>query len=900
MLVAHSSRLERDWRTPLTELYRTAGRPTLDSLVATMADLTNMTFTWSEVSQLHLWWYGASEESRRTLTELVRSGRLEITGGMWVQPEDTGVRLHTLVQQLVEGHQWLRQHLGVTPETGLCAGSPAAGCSSVLAHLFSQAGIEQAVVTSASGAWTEYMAAHRSVDFQWQQPWSDGGDDGSLLTHVHPTDRPSDGAGCDSEEASDFCPDVDLTQALLTADGYQNLFTHVSADNVKERAEALVAAAGRVASLSAHNVALVMVDADFHPANVSAWRERHRSLAQLTNCISEHGDSLSASAELATAARYFAAVRERLTYAAPLPRLVGELHGAAPPAETRWHRVTRRLETRLRDTELLLVWALGVHQRAPPPSAADRPLAQAARKLANCRRTVALLSRRGTAAAGVPASLAKELSATSKTLARVSHLLLSVLLLDLGRFASAADAARHYVSLDNGLSAVPRLLTVTVQPGDAHHLIVYNALPFQRSELVQFVTPTPNIAVEGPDGANVPLEISPVGRDAFTVKFVAEQLSPVSMTTYRVSSVDLDSAADPALMFGQNESDISEGLTISNERFELRLVESPHGWRLTDRRTGDELELELRLVALRPGGTELLACSDQGWSQRADSVTAEATLRCGRAQLTVRLTRATGPLGQAVSLLVESEPEVGGGISGALSWTSGEEPDADPAPLLLHLRTPLRSEGGGGSGFYADSGDYQLLFASSPLVALLSQQLASPAPLLFGSSPSAVRLRATPRLLDGPLPCDHELVSLRQLTAGADGRPAARALLTLRRRRLDCRLWDARDELGCGLQPPLPRLSPLLGAEWLSAASLTGAEGPTAPPALSGLQQVRLDADQVRSFMVALDRQLPVPKPTVKETQQKAKQKTPPPRREHVYSEGDVQFEVGQSYQLQL
>ena len=37
------------------------------------------------------------------LADLIRSGRLEVTSGSWVTPEDTLSRLPTLVQQLVEG-----------------------------------------------------------------------------------------------------------------------------------------------------------------------------------------------------------------------------------------------------------------------------------------------------------------------------------------------------------------------------------------------------------------------------------------------------------------------------------------------------------------------------------------------------------------------------------------------------------------------------------------------------------------------------------------------------------------------------------------------------------------------------------------------------------------------------
>ena len=524
--------------------------------------------------------------------------------------------------------------------------------------------------------------------------------------------------------------------------------------------------------------------------------------------------------------------------------------------------------------------------------------------------------------------------------------------------------------------------------------------------MVQFATRTPNIAVrDSRSGADVTLELSSRGTDTFVVRFLASRLAAVSMTTYRVSSTDLGSASDPTMTLDQSEADMSEALSISNERFQLQLTDPPHGWLLVDRRSGDELPLELRLVSLRPTGDDgpierPLSCPDQSWSRNVGSVTAEASLRCGRLRLTLRLTHATGAIGQAVRLLVESEPTELGGVSdarsGVFSILSGGDSaaggissvlegrsgfpvgdggeGAESGPLLLQLQTSVRSQTDSG-GFFADSGGYQMvrrtpaelprglrpataqaslqdarwrlsllldqtravaspgeghlavllgdlsqtvygellltaerlpappadreLFANSALVALLSQQLVSPAAALFSSSDSPVRVRSTPRLLSGPLPCDYDLISLRQLETAGSTSPAARALLTLSRRRLDCRLWDARDELGCRLERPLPALSALLGVEELLPASLTGELIPEAPP-LAGLNEVRLATDQVRSFVVTLDRQLPEMKPQTPVKDRARLKRSKPPPAGPTGAGGSVQFEVGQSYQLLL
>lgn len=54
-------------------------RQILNFIITKMQEYTDMTFIWSEVSFLQLWWEQAHPTNQRALKELIQSGRFEVT-----------------------------------------------------------------------------------------------------------------------------------------------------------------------------------------------------------------------------------------------------------------------------------------------------------------------------------------------------------------------------------------------------------------------------------------------------------------------------------------------------------------------------------------------------------------------------------------------------------------------------------------------------------------------------------------------------------------------------------------------------------------------------------------------------------------------------------------------------
>ena len=79
----------------------------------------NMTFVWTEMSFLSMWYDQAHDIRRKNLKQLIDEGRFEVLTGGWVMTDEANVDIFAMVDQLVEGHQWLKNTLGVVPKPAL-------------------------------------------------------------------------------------------------------------------------------------------------------------------------------------------------------------------------------------------------------------------------------------------------------------------------------------------------------------------------------------------------------------------------------------------------------------------------------------------------------------------------------------------------------------------------------------------------------------------------------------------------------------------------------------------------------------------------------------------------------------------------------------------------------------
>lgn len=64
----------------------------------------------AQVSFMHRFWEAAGAELRAHLKRAVESGQWEVATGGWVMTDEASPTVAMMLEQLVEGHQWLAQH----------------------------------------------------------------------------------------------------------------------------------------------------------------------------------------------------------------------------------------------------------------------------------------------------------------------------------------------------------------------------------------------------------------------------------------------------------------------------------------------------------------------------------------------------------------------------------------------------------------------------------------------------------------------------------------------------------------------------------------------------------------------------------------------------------------------
>lgn len=141
----------------------------------------NMTFAWSEISFLSKWWDEARFSQRESLKRFVKEGRFEILTGGWVMPCEATTTIFGLVEQLVEGHQWVRKNLRTNP-TAAWAIDPF-GHASTMPYILKKAGLSGMMIQRIHFGWKQWFAEYRTGDFLWVPRWSTTPEEDGILCH---------------------------------------------------------------------------------------------------------------------------------------------------------------------------------------------------------------------------------------------------------------------------------------------------------------------------------------------------------------------------------------------------------------------------------------------------------------------------------------------------------------------------------------------------------------------------------------------------------------------------------------------------------------------------------------------------------------------------------------------
>ncbi|XP_052233025.1 alpha-mannosidase 2x-like [Dreissena polymorpha] len=181
VIVIPHSHNDPGWKKTYREYFDDQTTHILSLMVKKLHEYPDMTFIWVESTFLDTWWLNQTLETRSRFKELVDSGRLEIASGMWVAPDEASPHYFALVDQMIEGHYWVKKNLGIVPESSL--NYDQFGYSSTMPYLNKLAGIKHVLIKRINRWVKEKLGTQHRMNFRWRQIWDSQGLD-DIFAHV--------------------------------------------------------------------------------------------------------------------------------------------------------------------------------------------------------------------------------------------------------------------------------------------------------------------------------------------------------------------------------------------------------------------------------------------------------------------------------------------------------------------------------------------------------------------------------------------------------------------------------------------------------------------------------------------------------------------------------------------
>lgn len=170
--------------------------------------------------------------------------------------DEAGAHYFAMLDQLIEGYQWLRSNLGLkdVPANGWSVDP--FGHSTSWAYILRKAGISNTVIQRTHFAWKQLLAERRELEFWWQQAFDSepaSSHNKQLYCLMAPFDLYSIKHTCGPD--TDVCRQFDFRR--VANEMSESTSVPITKENVAEKAHLILGQYGRTASLFPHNVALI-------------------------------------------------------------------------------------------------------------------------------------------------------------------------------------------------------------------------------------------------------------------------------------------------------------------------------------------------------------------------------------------------------------------------------------------------------------------------------------------------------------------------------------------------------------------------------------------------------------------------------------------------------------------
>uniref|UniRef100_A0A8C8D004 mannosyl-oligosaccharide 1,3-1,6-alpha-mannosidase n=1 Tax=Oncorhynchus tshawytscha TaxID=74940 RepID=A0A8C8D004_ONCTS len=518
-VVPHSHN-DPGWLKTFDDYYRDQTQHILNNMVVKLHEDSRRKMIWSEISYFSKWWDNIDGQKRDAVKSLVERGQLEITTGGWVMPDEANSHYFALIDQLLEGHQWLERNLGVKPETGWAVDP--FGYSPTNAYLLKQAGLANMLIQRVHYSVKKHFASQKTLEFFWRQNW-DPASSTDILCHMMPFysyDVPHT-CGPDPKICCQF--DFKRLPGGRVSCPWRVPPQPITDGNVQQRVQMLLDQYRKKSKLFRTKVVMVPLGDDFRYTEALEWDQQFQNYQKLFDYMNSHPE-LHVKAQFGTITDYFNALRKSATdpgHTVPsLPVVSGDFFTYADRDDHYWSgyftsrpfykRLDRVLESHLRAAEIIYSLTLANIRRSGKRN--DFPAMENYRLLTEARRNLGLFQHHD-AITGT----GKELVVIDYGI-RLFHSILNLkqVIVNSAHWLVLKDKSAY--SYNPSKQLAPTCL-FSYRP-----VVVYNPTEQDRTSVVTVYVNTPHVRVVTDHGRPVPAQVSAVWSEPTTASTERLQL----------------------------------------------------------------------------------------------------------------------------------------------------------------------------------------------------------------------------------------------------------------------------------------------------------------------------------------------------------------------------------------
>ncbi|XP_040270048.1 alpha-mannosidase 2x isoform X2 [Bufo bufo] len=539
-VVPHSHN-DPGWIKTFDKYYYDQTQHILNNMVVKLQEDPRRRFIWSEISFFSKWWDNINSQKRAAVRRLVANGQLEMTTGGWVMPDEANTHFFAMIDQMIEGHQWLKKNIGVIPRSGWAVDP--FGHSSTMPYLLKLSNLTSMLIQRVHYSIKKHFSATRSLEFMWRQTWDpDSGTD--IFCHMMPFysyDVPHT-CGPDPKICCQF--DFRRLPGGRINCPWKTPPRAITESNVAERANLLLDQYRKKSKLYRSKVVLVPLGDDFRYDKMQEWDAQFLNYQKLFDYMNSHPE-LHVKAQFGTLSDYFDTLYKSMGVTPGMkppdfPVLTGDFFSYADREDHYWtgyytsrpfyKSMDRVLESHIRGAEILYSLAINHARRAGLES--KYPLSDYA-LLTDARRNLGLFQHHdaitGTAKEAVVIDYGVRLLHSLMNLKRI--------LINAAHYLVVADKEKyHYDHSVPFFSTDDSRLTQETLPEKTiiklgtspRYLVIFNPLEQNRLCVVSVLVNTPHVRVLTEEGQPMAVQLSPVWQsltdmnpDIFQVSFTA-------------------------------------------------------------------------------------------------------------------------------------------------------------------------------------------------------------------------------------------------------------------------------------------------------------------------------------------------------------------------------------------